>query len=102
MHLGVSTRGVSHPDGQTVYFMTFTGDGRQQHQSLVRLFDRYRGNSTVPPPSTEGAASAQRQHFAFRQTLEKRYCQCLGERQRQGRERRERSGRGSLDELEIA
>lgn len=51
---GVSTRGRFSPDGQTVYFMTFTATGdNDTSRSFVYSIDTA-GSSTLPPPPTQG------------------------------------------------
>ena len=51
---GVSTRGRFSPDGQTVYFMTFTATGdNNTSRSFVYSIDTA-GSTTVPPPPTQG------------------------------------------------
>jgi hypothetical protein len=51
---GVSTRGRFSPDGQTVFFMTFTATGdNNTSRSFVYSIDTG-GSSTLPPPPTQG------------------------------------------------
>ena len=50
---GVSTRGRFSPDGQTVYFMTFTATG-DNHTSRSFVYSINAGGSTLPPPPTQG------------------------------------------------
>lgn len=50
---GVSTRGRFSPDGQTVYFMTYTATGdNNTSRSFVYSIDTT-GSSTLPPPPTQ-------------------------------------------------
>jgi hypothetical protein len=50
---GVSTRGRFSPDGQTVYFMTFTATG-DNNTSRSFVYSINAGGSTLPPPPTQG------------------------------------------------
>jgi hypothetical protein len=50
---GVSTRGRFSPDGQTVYFMTFTATGNND-TSRSFVYSINAGGSTLPPPPTQG------------------------------------------------
>jgi hypothetical protein len=50
---GVSTRGRFSPDGQTVYFMTFTATG-DNNTSRSFVYSINTGGSTLPPPPTQG------------------------------------------------
>jgi hypothetical protein len=51
---GVSTRGRFSPDGQTVYFMTFTATGDNLTSRSFVYSINTAGGSTVPPPPTQG------------------------------------------------
>jgi hypothetical protein len=51
---GVSTRGRFSPDGQTVYFMTFTATGDNTTSRSFLYSINTSGSTTVPPPPTEG------------------------------------------------
>ena len=50
---GVSTRGRFSPDGQTVYFMTYTATG-DNNTSRSFVYSISAGGSTLPPPPTQG------------------------------------------------
>ena len=51
---GVSTRGRFSPDGQTVYFMTFTATGDNNTSRSFVYSIETAGSSTLPPPPTQG------------------------------------------------
>ena len=50
---GVSTRGRFSPDGQTVYFMTYTATG-DNNTSRSFVYSINSGGSTLPPPPNQG------------------------------------------------